>query len=126
MTASSLIRPVELSEQPGAARRQLARLLDDAGWNGEADAVILAVHEAMVNAQRHGGGVTSATASLDDHTAVVEIVDRGRGFGIPESPGMPDAAAERGRGLFLIRSLSADAQVVRSGGEVRLVLRFER
>ena len=126
MIASSLTRPVELSEQPGAARRQLARLLDDAGWNGDADAVILAVHEAMVNAHRHGGGVTSATAALDGHTAVVEIVDKGRGFGIPETPDMPAAAAERGRGLYLIRNLSADAQVVRSGGEVRLVLRFER
>ncbi len=126
MIAASLTRPVELSEQPVAARRQLARLLDDAGWDGDADRVILAVHEAMVNAQRHGGGVTHATAGLDGQAVVVEIVDHGRGFRIPESPAMPDAAAETGRGLYLIRSLSSDARVVRSGGEVRLVLRFER
>ena len=87
---------------------------------------MLAVHEAMVNAQRHAGGVTSATAGLDGHTVVVEVVDKGRGFGIPDSPDMPDAAAETGRGLYLIRRLTADARVVRSDGEVRLVLRFDR
>ena len=126
MIASSLTRPVELSEQPGPARRQLARLLRDAGWDGDIDALVLAVHEAMVNAQRHAGGVTHATVTLDDRAVVVEVADRGRGFRIPGSPDMPDAAAETGRGLYLIRRLTADAQVVRSDGEVRLVLRFER
>jgi anti-sigma regulatory factor (Ser/Thr protein kinase) len=126
MIASSLTRPVELSEQPGAARRQLARLLDDAGWGGDRDAVVLAVHEAMVNSQRHGGGVTHATAGLDGRAVVVEVADNGEGFGIPETPDMPDAAAETGRGLYLIRRLAADAKVLRSNGEVSLVLRFER
>ena len=126
MIASSLTRPVELSEQPAAARRQLTRLMDDAGWDGDADAVVLAVHEAMVNAQRHAGGVTHATAGLDGRAVVVEVADNGRGFGLPQSPDMPDAAAETGRGLYLIRRLSADSHVIRSGGEVRLVLRFER
>ena len=126
MIASSLTRPVELSEQPGAARRQLARLLDDAGWDGDTDAVVLAVHEAMVNAQRHAGGVVHATAGLDGHAVVVQVADKGQGFRIPQSPDMPDAAAETGRGLYLIRRLAADARVVRSNGEVRLVLRFER
>ncbi|HEX2043927.1 MAG TPA: ATP-binding protein [Acidimicrobiales bacterium] len=126
MIAASLTRPVELSDQPAAARRQLARLLADAGWEGDTDAVVLAVHEAMVNSQRHAGGVTCATANLDHGALVVEVVDAGGGFGIPESPDMPDAAAETGRGLYLIRRLAADARVVRSDGEVRLVLRFER
>ncbi len=126
MIASSLTRPMELSEQPAAARRQLTRLLDDAEWDGDADAVVLAVHEAMVNAQRHAGGVTHATAGLDRGAVVVEVADKGRGFGIPESPDMPDASAETGRGLYLIRRLAADARVVRSNGEVCLVLRFER
>ncbi len=126
MIAASLTRPVALSDQPGAARRQLARLLDDAGWDGDTDAVVLAVHEAMVNAHRHAGGVTHATAGVDDGAVVVEVADRGRGFRIPESPDMPDAAAETGRGLYLIRRLAADAHVVRSNGEVCLVLRFER
>jgi anti-sigma regulatory factor (Ser/Thr protein kinase) len=54
------------------------------------------------------------------------VADRGDGFRIPASPDMPDAAAETGRGLYLIRRLAADAQVLRSNGEVSLVLRFER
>ncbi len=126
MIASSLTRPVELSDQPGAARRQLAAVLADAGWDGDTDAVLLAVHEAMVNAQRHGGGVTRATATVEDGTVVVEVVDRGQGFGVPDAPPMPDAVAERGRGLYLIRQLSTDARVERSGDDVCLVLRFER
>ncbi len=126
MIASSLTRPVQLSDHPVAARRQLTRMLDDAGWTGDIDAVLLAVHEAMVNAHRHGGGVTRATAGLDGQAVVVEVADNGCGFGVPESPDMPDAVAETGRGLYLIRRLTADAHVVRSGGEVRLVLRFER
>lgn len=124
MAVSALSCPVELPTQPGAARRELTRLLNDADWPGDADGAILAVHEAMVNAQRHGGGVTRATAGLDGSTLVVEITDRGRGFDLPESPGLADAAAEQGRGLFLIRHLASRAQVVRSGAEVRLGLRF--
>ncbi|MDQ3898142.1 MAG: ATP-binding protein [Actinomycetota bacterium] len=126
MIASSLTRPVELSDQPGAARRQLAAVLADAGWDGDTDAVLLAVHEAMVNAQRHAGGVSRATATVDGPTVVVEVVDGGRGFGVPDAPPLPDAAAERGRGLYLIRQLTTDAHVERSGNEVCFVLRFER
>ncbi len=126
MIASSMTRPVALPAQPAAARRTLARLLDDAAWGGDADAVVLATHEAMVNAQRHAGGVTRATASFDGRDVVVEVTDGGSGFHLPDSPAMPEASAETGRGLFLIRHLADDAQIVRSDGEVRLVLRFER
>lgn len=124
MPVSALARPVELSPQPGVARRELAHLMDAAEWSGDADGAILAVHEAMVNAHRHGGGVTRATAGFDGQTLVVEIADRGRGFDIPASPQLADNTAERGRGLFLIRHLASDADVVRSGDDVQLVLRF--
>ena len=123
---SALHRAVELSPQPTLARRELRHLLADAGWDGDVDGVILAVHEAMVNAQRHGGGVTSVSAGFEGPALVVEVSDRGRGFQVPESPGTADITAERGRGLFLIRQLAADAQVVRTGGGVRLVLTFHR
>jgi anti-sigma regulatory factor (Ser/Thr protein kinase) len=126
MIASSLTRPVQLPAQPVAARRQLARLLDDAGWDGDTDAVVLAVHEAMVNAHRHAGGVRRATAALDGRAVVVEIADGGQGFRVPDSPKMPDIAGETGRGLYLISRLADQAEVVRSDGEVCLVLRFER
>ena len=123
---SALTRPVELSQHPAVARRELTAILSDEGWDGNVDGVLLAVHEAMVNAQRHGGGVTHAGAGFHGRSLVVEITDRGRGFQIPESPGIPEVTAERGRGLFLIRHLTSDAHLVRDGADVRLVLTFDR
>jgi len=126
MASSSLTRPVELSSQPAVARRELTRLLADQAWDGDVDGVILAVHEAMVNSQRHGGGVIRASVCVDTDTVMVEISDRGRGYQLPETPGLADATAERGRGLLLIRRLSADAYVERFGADVRLTLTFAR
>ncbi len=123
---SALSVPVELSPQPPVARQELARMLDDADWDGDVDGAILAVHEAMVNAQRHGGGVTHATAGFDGPALVVEVANRGRGFRIPKSPDVADVSAERGRGLFLIRQLAADVRVQHEGDDVRLILRFCR
>ena len=124
MPVSALSRPLELPPQPGAARRELARLLDDTEWPGDADGAILAVHEAMVNSHRHGGGVTRATACFDGPALVVQVCDQGRGFEVPESPELADTGAEQGRGLFLIRHLASDAHVVRAGDDVQLVLTF--
>jgi anti-sigma regulatory factor (Ser/Thr protein kinase) len=126
MIASSLARPVPLSPQPAVARRQVGQVLAEAAWRGDADAVVLAVHEALVNSQRHGGGVTGASVLVDDGAVVVEVRDRGRGFVVPDTPDMPDAAAETGRGLFLIRRLANQADVSRTGSEVCLQLRFEK
>ena len=126
MAATSLTPPVELSPQPAVARRELTRLLADEAWAGDVDGVILAVHEAMVNAQRHGGGVTRARACVDRDTVTVEIADRGRGFKVPESPAVVEGNAERGRGLFLISHLATEARVARAGPDVCLTLRFER
>lgn len=123
---SALTRPVELSRHPAVARRQLTAMLSDADWDGDVDGVLLAVHEAMVNAQRHGGGVTHAGAHFDGSSLVVEVTDRGRGFDVPDSPGMPELTAERGRGLFLIRRLASDAHLVRDGADVCLVLTFDQ
>jgi anti-sigma regulatory factor (Ser/Thr protein kinase) len=126
MASSSLTRPVELSSQPADARRELARLLAEEPWEGDVDGVILAVHEAMVNSQRHGGGVTRARACVDHDTVTIEISDRGRGFQVPPDPAGVDVTAERGRGLYLISHLADDVRVARAGADVRLTLRFER
>ncbi|HEX3622724.1 MAG TPA: ATP-binding protein [Acidimicrobiales bacterium] len=126
MIASSLASPVSLSPQSGVARRQVGQLLDDAAWRGDVDGVLLALHEALINAHRHAGGVSGASACLDGGSLQIEVRDRGRGFAIPDSAEAPDPEAETGRGLFLIRRLSSAADVSRSGGEVRLLLRFDR
>lgn len=125
MPVTALPRPVELSPQPALARRELAGLLAETTWHGDVDGAVLAVHEAMVNSHRHGGGVTRATACVDGPSLVVTIVDRGRGFDLPPSPEVADTTAERGRGLFLICHLASEAHVVRAGPEVELVLTFE-
>ena len=125
MPVSALSRPLELPSQPAAARRELAELLAQADWTGDADGAILAVHEAMVNSHRHGGGVVRALACFDGPALVVQITDRGVGFEVPQSPARADLAAERGRGLFLIRHLASDVRVVRDGPEVRLTLIFD-
>ena len=126
MVTTSLTPSAELSRQPAAARRELTRFLADRSWDGDVDAVVLAVHEAMVNAQRHAGGVTGVRAAVEDGNVVVEVSDRGRGFGVPDGPQEPDTGLERGRGLFLIHRLADDARVVRSGPNVCLQLRFKR
>ena len=101
--------------QPATARRELARLLADARWNGDVDGVVLAVHEAMVNAQRHGGGVTRATAGFEGRQGRRRDRPTAARASSSRSPAMADITAERGRGLFLIRQLAADAFVVRAG-----------
>ena len=125
MPVSALARPVELSTQPSTARRELAGILADVGWDGDVDGAVLAVHEAMVNSHRHGGGLTGATVCFENDALVVQITDRGHGFEVPQAPDLADLAAERGRGLFLIRQLASDARVVRAGPEVQLILTFE-
>lgn len=126
MIASSLARPVSLSSQPSVARRQVSQLLDDARWTGDVDAVVLALHEAIINAHRHGGGLTQASAAVEGDTVKIEVRDKGCGFSVPPAPDVPDPGAETGRGLFLIRQLATEADVSRNGDEICLLLRFER
>ena len=125
MNAMVPARSIALSGEASVARLQVAEALDEGGWRGDVDGVLLAVHEAVVNAQRHAGGVSRATACLDGDSLVVEVWDRGKGFRMPRSKAAPDTMAERGRGLFLMRRLAADVRVARSAGEVGLLLRFE-
>jgi len=118
-------QPMQLSVQPSLARRQLSELLAETHWSGDADAVVLAAHEALVNAEHHAGGVTAATADLDGNAVVVEVCDRGRGFRLPSDRQAPDAVSERGRGLWLMSQLATRSEVRSSGGEVCVCLRFE-
>lgn len=126
MSASALAHPVALSPEPAVARRQLVELLGEAGWpEMQIDGVVLAVHEALVNAHRHGGGLHRARAGFDGGSLVVEVCDRGEGFTLPESEPAPERQAERGRGLFLMGRLATCLEVGRRGEEVCLTMRFE-
>ncbi len=126
MCVTAAARPVPLSSTPAVARRQLLSMLTEAGWPTDAaDGVVLAVHEALVNALRHGGGVRRAAAGFDAGSLVVKVWDQGRGFEMPGTNPVPDRLAERGRGLFLMRRLAGDVKVARRGAETCLQLRFD-
>jgi anti-sigma regulatory factor (Ser/Thr protein kinase) len=101
-------------------------MLEQRAWPGNVDGVVLAVHEALTNADLHGGGTTSATAHVEDSTVlVVEVRDRGPGFDVEQhARHPPDPLAERGRGLWLITQTADEWEVDTRGRETCLRLRF--
>ena len=116
-----------MSPVPAQARRQLQFLLESRSWPGDIDGILLAVHEALINAQRHAGGATSATAEVEDgKDLVVEVRDEGPGFDMGDhTNGPPDPLAERGRGLWLITQIAASWDVRQHRGETCLRLHFK-
>ena len=127
MNPTDLVQTCALSPVPSQARRELASLLESSAWSGDIDSVVLAVHEALINAHRHAGGATSATAVVQDSSVlVVEVRDRGPGFDVDEYTSQPpDPLAERGRGLWLISQIAAAWDVRHLGRETCLRLRFQ-
>jgi anti-sigma regulatory factor (Ser/Thr protein kinase) len=89
----------------------------------------LAVHEAIVNADRHGGGATRVDASIDGDALEVAVCDRGSGFEIPradlEPSGAADPFAEDGRGVWLICRIASRTETRWDGGQFCLRMRFE-
>jgi serine/threonine-protein kinase RsbW len=72
----------------------------------------IALTEACANVVKHAAGADDMEIRLDvgaDRCAI-DVVDNGAGFdtgAVPE----PEAAGERGRGLFLIRALSENVRM---------------
>ena len=125
MTATKLATNTPLSLRPSRARRQLEDLLSGERWAGDVDAVVLAMHEALINAQRHAGGASRVEARVNGDTLVVEVYDRGPGFQLPPQIEPPEPLAERGRGLWLMCRVSTRCEVRRDGDETCVHLRFE-
>ncbi len=123
--APKLASPTPLSLRPSRARRQLEGLLSDESWSGDVDGVVLAMHEALVNAQRHAGGAVRVEARVHGPTLEVAIYDRGPGFRFPTLPKAPEPMAERGRGLWLMCRISTRCEVRREGEETCVLLRFD-
>jgi anti-sigma regulatory factor (Ser/Thr protein kinase) len=127
LSTSALARPVSLSLRPATARRQVQALLRDEDWPGDADAVVLALHEALVNASRHGGGARRAEAAVDGAELVITVWDRGSRFDPrPFAHRSTDPMAERGRGLWLISQLATDYDVHSTAQGNELTMRFAR
>lgn len=73
------------------------------------DALVLVASELLGNAVNHAGagpGGICLRAEARDHDVVLEVSDDGgQPLQLSESTLLPDADAERGRGLFLVREL---------------------
>ncbi len=127
MTASKFAEPIALPIEPSAARRRIHSFLADEGWEGDSDDVVLAAHEALVNARRHGGAALQADLTLDRSGLVVRVWDAGPGFDLAAHVCRPpDPSAERGRGLWLIDRVTTTCEVDRDDDGVVLVMRFDR
>src|SRR5213594_574376 len=91
----------------------------------------LALAEACNNAINHadeancrrriGVEATCGTAEIE-----IRVTDHTSGFDWPGRAELPDAACERGRGLFLIQSLMDSTTYLRGQGENCLVMRKSR
>lgn len=127
MTASKLVQPKPLSTRPSRARQEVRAILGAIGWAGDADEVVLAVHEALVNAQRHAGAALRAEMAVDEFAVVVRVWDAGPGFDLEPHVGrVPEPLAERGRGLWLIDRVTTRCEVGRDDEGVVLEMRFAR
>jgi serine/threonine-protein kinase RsbW len=92
--------------------------------------VEVALSEACTNAVKHAvAGVSyEVMVNISDKQMTIEVVDSGSGFGQhATTPGLPDHAAENGRGMTLMTALSDLAiydSVSGEGGSVHLMKRL--
>lgn len=109
----------------GEARARVAALLADQSWRGDADAALIAVHEALINAEQHGGGIREVTVHAAATLVRIEVADNGERFE-PDAyiHERPDLLAERGRGLWLMNEIAAAVSVHSEENGNRLVLEF--
>ncbi|HEY0697652.1 MAG TPA: ATP-binding protein [Micromonospora sp.] len=121
-------RPVVLLSCPFTAttvadlRHAVAAQVVTAGLTGDqGDDFVLAVHELVTNAVRHGGGAGELVLHRDDDTLTCEIVDHG---GTPDSlpVRLPAANVPGGRGLWLAHHLTGTLLLThRPGGTTATV-----
>ena len=123
--AMSTQSAVPLPLSPRDARRALESILAANDWHGDVDGVVLAVHEALINAESHGHGLSRVAASVDGEHLVVEVCDVGEGLGCGWPAALPsDPLAERGRGMWLISQIARRVEVHQGPSGVCLRLRF--
>lgn len=94
-------------------RHLLAAHVTAAGLSGhEAEDFVLAVHELVTNAVRHGGGAGQLDLRRHADRLTCAVTDYGRG--VPALPAaLPDADEPGGRGLWLARELTAALTLTR-------------
>jgi anti-sigma regulatory factor (Ser/Thr protein kinase) len=110
------LHDVHVNGDSQALRTALAKELERAGVApNDADAMILAATEVVVNAVRHGNGVRSFRVGGGDGTFVCAISDAGKGLDDPFAGHLPPTtAAASGAGLWVARQLTRRLDLVPS------------
>lgn len=81
----------------------------------------LAVGELLANAVEHGSGETIRVACWYEHPSLItEVSDSGAGPTFSDNPALRTNGRGRGFGLFLIRTLVDELQLVDGGKKARL------
>jgi serine/threonine-protein kinase RsbW len=100
--------------------------------NGKADAIELALQEALANAVVHGAKedptkIVECLVACDEERGVLIIVrDPGEGFepkAIPSCTVGENLYSNHGRGIFLINQLMDEVQFRKNGTEIHMVKR---
>ena len=107
---------LEFADRPAGAREVVAAECRRCGLSAQrTDDIVLAAHELVTNAIRHGGGGGVLRIWCDDDAVVCQIEDRGCGIQDPvQGYRPPSEAGCGGWGLWLARHL-ADLVEVRAG-----------
>jgi GAF domain-containing protein/anti-sigma regulatory factor (Ser/Thr protein kinase) len=101
-------REIELEPVAGsaqAARDFVARALDDAGLQAQAESAVLLASELVTNSVRHAGSALTVAVAIGQAAVRVEVRDRS-----PRLPAMRESMLsddEWGRGLVLVDALAA-------------------
>ncbi|MEV8509766.1 ATP-binding protein [Actinoplanes sp. NPDC051475] len=102
----ALLRQQFSAETVTALRHAVAAQVAGAGLSGSsADDLVVAVHELVTNAVRHGGGSGRLELRLIADTLVCEVVDHG-GTADSLPVQLPQADTPGGRGLWLAHHLT--------------------
>jgi serine/threonine-protein kinase RsbW len=102
-----------------AARLVSAELIGDAAFD-----FVVAAHELVINAVRHGGGHGRLELSLQESTLICSISDRGDGAGeLLVGPAPADRPG--GRGLYLARQLTGSLLIGQRGDGVTATVTVE-
>lgn len=115
------------------ARRGLVDFVAACGFRDELLAdVESAAGEALANAAEHGDGEATTDvdvwATFDGARLVIEVDDHGLGFDCTAAmrQANPDAAGDRGFGIFLMRTLMDEVAYSDRGARIQLVKRAPR
>lgn len=122
-------RPTGVTSTTVTSARAARALVDAAtapGWSARRDDVALAVEELVTNAVR-AAGTAYVSFWTDGEVLVCEVSDPGPGMhDVTAGYVPPPADGERGRGLWIARSLADDATVAPAGPGTRIRLFFRR